>query len=549
MPSMPPLQSAEVQPFLRALDRPEAAQQAVLQRIVSQNASSAFGTRCGFASVSTMADFRRCTPVAGYAAFAPAIDKMVLGGEQGLLTSEPVKRFFLTSGSSAKSKYIPVTRSLLQAKSRAFSTFWSSVFEAHPAVKRAGMVTNFSDGGEAVSTPGGLPSSSESAYWSSVSRAAALGRAPMLPACVASIGDSEARYYALARLLLEQPVSGIMSLNPSTIVLLFEKIAAHASALADDLERGTIGAGVRVPDEVVTAVADRCAPNPRRAAALRALIDENAVLAHRLWPTLALGVCWRSPMLRPYMELLQPHFGPCAQRDFITMASEGVMSLPIDPRRRGGPLAIDSHVYEFIRHTDVDETSPETLLPHELTVGERYVVVMTTQGGLYRYNIGDVVEVTGFAGRTPCIEFQHRAGSTCSLTGEKLTEDQVTEAMAEAMASLPVEAFTIAPAPEGFPRYIALLEFKDALAAGVLEGLPHRLDEALEQQNIEYGSKRSSQRLGAPEVWVVQRGSFERFRRQRLASGTSDSQFKPTHLTRDVNFSEQFDIEERVRAR
>ncbi len=496
-----------------------------------------------------MEEFRRCTPVAGYGAFSAAIDKMVLAGEQGLLTTEPVRRFFLTSGSSAKSKYIPITRSLLRAKSRAFSIFWSSVYETHPTVTRASMVTNFSDGGDAVATRGGLPSSSESAYWSSVSRAAALGREPMIPAAVASIGDSETRYYALARLLIEQPITGIMSLNPSTIVLLFEKIVAHAAALADDLERGTIGAAFSVPDEVAAVVAARCGPNPERAAALRGLIAEDAVLAHRLWPSLALGVCWRSPMLRPYIELLQPHFGLCAQRDFITMASEGVMSLPLDPRRRGGPLAIDSHVYEFVRHADVDEADPQTLLPHELTLGERYVMVLTTQGGLYRYNIGDVVEVTGFAGRTPCIEFLHRAGSTCSLTGEKLTEDQVTEAMADATASLPVHAFTIAPAPEGFPRYIALLEFKDAPAAGALEGLPHRLDEALEQRNIEYGSKRSSQRLGAPEVWVVEQGSFERFRRQRLASGTSDSQFKPTHLTRDVNFSEQFDIEERLRAR
>ncbi len=48
MPAMPPLQSPEVQPFLRALDRPEAAQEAVLRTILSQNAQCAFGQRCRF---------------------------------------------------------------------------------------------------------------------------------------------------------------------------------------------------------------------------------------------------------------------------------------------------------------------------------------------------------------------------------------------------------------------------------------------------------------------------------------------------------------------
>jgi hypothetical protein len=78
--------------------------------------------------------------------------------------------------------------------------------------------------------------------------------------------------------------------------------------------------------------------------------------------------------------------------------------------------------------------------------------------------------------------------------------------------------------------------------------VPRRLDEALEQHNMEYGSKRSSQRLAAPELWLVRPGGYEARRRQRLAGGTSDSQIKPTHLTRDANFVDQFEIVERFHA-
>ncbi len=112
-----------------------------------------------------------------------------------------------------------------------------------------------------------------------------------------------------------------------------------------------------------------------------------------------------------------------------------------------------------------------------------------------------------------------------------------------------IESFTLAPAKTGFPRYVALVEFKLPPAREQLQAFARRLDEALEQRNMEYGSKRSSERLAAPELWVVAPGGYDARRRQRLAAGTSDSQIKPTHLTRDSGFCDQFEILERFDAR
>jgi hypothetical protein len=158
--------------------------------------------------------------------------------------------------------------------------------------------------------------------------------------------------------------------------------------------------------------------------------------------------------------------------------------------------------------------------------------------------------VVRLQGRTPVIEFLHRAGSTCSLTGEKLTEDQVTAAVSDVAEQLGllVESFTLAPAKRGFPHYVAMIELQREVDRAVLAELPRRLDEALELHNMEYGSKRSSQRLAAPELVLVRPGGYEARRRQRLAGGTSDSQLKPTHLTRDANFVDQFEIVERFDA-
>ncbi|MBC8072103.1 MAG: GH3 auxin-responsive promoter family protein [Deltaproteobacteria bacterium] len=539
--------SREANAFLAGLQQPERVQDELLRKLLAANADCEFGRAHGFAGIDDFAAYQRAVPVAKYEAFEPAIERIV-AGEQGVLTTEPVKRFFLTSGSMAKSKYIPVTNTLVRAKSRAFGVYWAEVFARHPEVRAGRMVTNFSDSGEAVKAAGsGLPCSSESAYWAGVTRATSLSETPIIPKMVAQIGDHEGRYYTLARILLEEEFTVMMTLNPSTILLLFQKIESYADELIDDIANGGIAERIKCGDAVRSYVAERYRGNPARAEQLRALRAHGRLLAHQAWPTLALAICWRSPMLSPYLELLAPHLGDVAVRDYILMASEGVMAIPIDDGRSGGPLALGVHLYEFIPEDEIDRPDPTVLLPHQLEDGKTYVIVLTNGSGLWRYNIGDVVRVRGFVERTPAIEFLHRAGSTCSLTGEKLTEDQVTAAVRDVARALEltVQGFTLAPAPSGFPRYIAYVEFAGEPDPRGLRQFPERLDDALEQHNIEYGGKRSSQRLAPPELAWVRSGGYEARRRQRLAGGASDSQIKPTHLTRDSGFGEQFDIVQR----
>jgi len=544
--------SREAQSFLTSLAEPERVQDEFLHKqILAPNLECEFGRRHGFAKIRTLADYRRAVPIQGYEGFAELIERTVQTGEQGLVTGDRIKRFFLTSGSTSRAKYIPITNRLVRNKSRTFGIYWSMVFGSHPGAKQGRMVTNFSDSGKAVRAPGGIPCSSESAYWSGVTRATQLRERPIIPRSVAEIGDSDSRYYAIARILLEERFAVIMTLNPSTILLLFQKVAHYAEELCADVERGGIGGGVGIGDTVREYVGEHYQGNPERAAELVALRDKGpGLLAHRVWPELSLAICWRSPMLQPYVDLLAPHFQGVAQRDYILMASEGVMAVPLEDGLSGGALAIGANLFEFVPEEEIEDPDPTVLAPEELEVGRNYVVVISNASGLYRYNIGDVVRVVRMHERTPVIEFLHRAGSTCSLTGEKLTEDQVTAAVSDVAEDLglAVESFTLAPAKQGFPHYVAMVELSSEADSTVLRELPRRLDEALEQHNMEYGSKRSSQRLAPPELWLVRPGGYEARRRQRLAGGTSDSQIKPTHLTRDANFVDQFDIVERFHA-
>jgi len=542
--------SRKAESFFAGLAQPDLVQTAVLRdAVVGPNVESVFGAAHGFSSVSSVADYRAAVPIRKYADLSPWIDRVV-GGEQGVLTTERVKRFFMTSGSTSTAKYIPVTRSFIQTKSQAFGIYWAQVFGAHPKAKAGRMVTNFSDSGAPGKAPGsGLPAGSESSYWAQVTRATQLSTRPIIPKHIAKIADSDSRYYTLARILLEESFSVIMTLNPSTIVLLFSKLEAFAEDLARDVAQGGLGDRPNVSDEVRAYIKETYTGDPERAAAITELASgEGGIAAHRLWPDLSLAICWRSPMLQSYLDLLAPHFSTTvAQRDYMMMASEGIMAIPVQDNESGGVCAVGLHFYEFVPEAEYEDDDPTVLSPHELEVGGRYVVILSNGSGLYRYDIGDVVRVTGFVERTPKFEFLHRAGRTCSLTGEKLTEDQVSAAMGDVSKTLdlPMVSFTMAPAASGFPRYVALVEFSADVDDGTLKRFSAVLDDALARHNGEYGGKRSSQRLEAPELAVVAPGSFEAWRRQRTADTTSDSQVKPMHLTRDASIAEQFEVRQR----
>ena len=54
------------------------------------------------------------------------------------------------------------------------------------------------------------------------------------------------------------------------------------------------------------------------------------------------------------------------------------------------------------------EENPDTLLMDEVEVGKRYEIVLTTTLGLYRYRLGDVIEIVGFHERCPVIAMRYR---------------------------------------------------------------------------------------------------------------------------------------------
>jgi hypothetical protein len=247
-----------------------------------------------------------------------------------------------------------------------------------------------------------------------------------------------------------------------------------------------------------------------------------------------------------YLRQFPQYFGETPVRDLGLLASEGRMTIPLEEQTPGGVLDISSHFFEFIPEAEIESKAPIVLASHELEAGKNYYILPTTAYGLYRYNIFDVVRVLDFQGKTPVVEFLNKGSLFSNLTGEKLSEFQVVAAMRSAAnywGYLPY-AYSLAPTwDDRLPRYSLFLEEQDLANLGPAADLASDFDRALREQNIEYQTKRESQRLGCVEVCVLPTGAWARWDADRLASsGGSPEQYKRPCLINDTAFKTKMPV-------
>ena len=108
--------------------------------------------------------------------------------------------------------------------------------------------------------------------------------------------------------------------------------------------------------------------------------------------------------------------------------------------------------------------------------------------------------------------------------------------------------FVLCPASEPLPHYVLLVEPGHSDVKNELKSLASEFDRQLSLCNTEYESKRLSQRLAPPCVWVAAAGSYALWRQYKINDGANDDQIKPIHLVRDTEFADRFTIVERYNA-
>jgi hypothetical protein len=515
-----------------------------LLSIVKANRDTAYGRAHGFSSIEDIDDYQRNVPINSHESLAPYIDLMA-DGQPNILTAESPLMFALTSGTTGKAKLIPVTPSSLAEYNHALQTQTWQILEEHPEAGAGSFLVTSSRDIEGR-TSAGIPYGAMSGFM--VRRQPALVRSRFaLPYEIALITNVELKYYLTLRMALASDLTAISSLNPSTILLLCQKLQQYAEPLIRDVRNGTATGLGALPEWLDRVITPRLTPSPRRADELNALLRTSGVLLPtEVWPDLAFVTCWKGGTMPLYFRQLQRWFPGLPIRDRGYMASEGCGSIPLTDAGSAGALAITTSFFEFVPVEAREQANPPVLTCGELQPNRDYYVLFTTSAGLYRYDINDVIRVVDFYHDVPLIEFVRKGRGMTSLTGEKLAEQQVTAAVLSTVESLAsddvIKHFSAVPVFGSPPRYAFFLELGQEMSDEQLQRMAARLDHALCEENVEYETKRESLRLGGPLLRIVAPGTFDAYRQERVSNGAPEAQVKVPHLTPDREFGRQFTV-------
>ena len=369
-----------------------AVQMQYLYTLLRQNAGTVYGTANGFAKIRSYRDFAESVSLTVYEDYAPYIDR-IAEGEPHVLTAEPVNMLEPTSGSSGGKKLIPYTKTLKAEFQRGIRPWLCDLYTNVPGICRGKSywsITPVTAGKQY--TAAGIPIGFEedSAYFGVIEQQI-MRRLFAVDGSVRFADNTEQFYHDTAVQLLQCGCLSMISVwNPTFLTLLCGYLRDHAEALTREL--------------------------PRYRKKLHAARHGRFDL---VFPGLRLISCWADGSAEAEIPAVSALFPGVRIQPKGLLATECFVSLPLIGEQ-GARLSIYSHFFEFR-----SLKTGRICTADKLTCGE-YELIVTTGGGFYRYQIGDIVKVVGvYPDRPPRLRFLRRCGIASDLCGEKLTDDFV----------------------------------------------------------------------------------------------------------------------------
>ncbi len=448
----------------RAIDifrrRPAETQQRMFREALQRGRDTAFGRYFGLPEVRTPEEFRAAVPVFDYESFKPWIVRM-LNGDRNVAVPGRVDLFARSSGTTSdRSKYIPVTReSLWRNHTLGMRDMATLVMAADPATK-AFEGRTLTLGGSCCREGRNL------------------------------VGD-------LSALLIRE----------TALVSRWVRAPRSRTAIIADFDRKAEAIARECSRQHITAFAG--VPSWNLALMRRVLEYTGKRNLLEVWPDLSLfahGGVEFAPYRRSFEALI-----PSSDMRYMETynASEGFFALADDPRRDDMLLMLDYGTYFEFR--DGDDVVPlEGVVP-----GRRYAMLVTSNNGLWRYEIGDRVE---FTSTDPYrIRFAGRTRQYINVFGEELIVENADRALAEACAATgaAVAEYSVAPCymtidERGAHEWI--VEFERGPADP--EAFAAALDGALRRVNSDYDAKRQTT-LERQRLTTVAPGTFLAWMRAR----------------------------------
>lgn len=509
-------------PLLKRTEQPDTIQRQLLSTILSSQRDTLLGRRHGFASIRSYEDFTRAVPVLGFEDLRADIE----GQEQSgacLLNAERPVHYVQTSGTTGKPKHLPLVRSAIEWIGQYQRLFSYAQWDGVPGIYDGQVLVIAGQSIEGY-LPGGTPYGSMSGLMNE-GLPPVIRQKHILPDGILRVADYRLKYLRMAACALAAGALSVLATpNPSTIFKLMDVIRSECSLLVEAL-----AVGPRHPIfSQGTAWTEPICIHADRLAHLRTLVGQASRMdLASLWPDLRAVVTWTGGncgSLIPKLRALLQKGTAVIEMGYLS--SECLGSLNVDVRQNRCIPTFQEHFFEFI---EVNEDEGQVLVPlliGDLHQGKKYHVLVTTRSGLYRYAMNDIVEVTGWFSRVPTIRFVQKGKGVTNITGEKLYEHQIAEAVETVLRAVGIAC----------EFYVMLADVQAAGYRLYLEGvvLPssfgREVDEQLARLNVEYQAKRESGRLQPLRVVPLRAGTADAYRSHCVAKGQRDAQFKLIQL-------------------
>ena len=474
---------------------PIAAQREVLQDLITHGQYTQFGRKYGYSDIFTIRKFKETVPIHEYQDLKPYIDQ-IMDGEESVLWNTPVEWFAKSSGTTSdKSKFIPLTKESIEDNHfQAAKDVLTIYYHANPdsdlltgkglVIGGSHQVHPIKDNIQYGDLSGVLLQNSP--FWSNFIRTPELA--------IALMDEWEGKIEALAQSTINVPVTSISGVPTWTMVLL-----------------------------------------------KRILELSGKKNIKEVWPDFELYI-HGGVSFTPYKEQFEKLIGPGCKYIEIYNASEGFFAAQDNIEEDGMLLFLNHGIfYEFMPIEEYGKSQPKTIGLDKVEIGKNYAIVISTNGGLWRYLVGDTVQ---FVQLYPFkIKVSGRLKQYINAFGEEVIADNTDNAIAKTCAAFNVvmNEYTAAPvymSDHNSGAHEWLIEFEkvpsDLLAFTIA------LDNNLKALNSDYEAKRHKDiALGLPQITSVKKGSFHEWLKRK---GKLGGQHKVPRLSNDRTFVEELKL-------
>lgn len=452
---------------------PLEVQNDVLEKLIQSGSATEFGKQHGFENIRSYEQFAAEVPLNDYETLKPYIARS-MENEQGLLWNQEVKWFAKSSGTTSdRSKFIPITKdSLIDCHYKGGKDLLALYYNQFPN-RKLYKGKHLIVGGSAQILP-----ISHDMYQGDLS-AIIVKNLPWW----AEIRRTPSRDIALMSEWTEK----------------IEKMAV--STIQEDVY---IIAGV---------------PSWTYVLAKKVLEITGKNNLREVWPNLELFM-HGGVNFEPYRELFKQLI-PFDDMNYVETynASEGFFGIQDDPKIHELLLMLDYGIYyEFIPMDQFDGINSTTVLPLDhVEMDKEYALVISTNGGLWRYILGDTIRFT--SSNPYRFKISGRTNHSINAFGEEVSVANAEKALAEAckLTKATIREFTVAPIymnENGLGSHQWLIEFIDE--PNDKQRFVHLLDENLRQINSDYDAKRShNMAMLSPEIIYAHEGQFDQWLQEK----------------------------------